>query len=410
MAAAEKVQVVKKGEGFELSVGGKPFVINGVGGQQHLEMLSKFGGNTIRTWGIDALAKPVDGKPLIDRAEELGLKVVPGIWLEHERHGFDYSKKSDIDRQREKVRQAVLQYKDRPGVLVWGLGNEMEGPMSEGRDERIWKEVNYLAGLVKQLDPNHPVMTVIAGAATPKIEAMAKNCPNVDILGVNAYSGAAGIGPAAVRGGWKKPFVLTEYGPAGHWEVRKTAWGAPIEATSTEKASGYFSTQSLLMENSKGACLGSIAFLWGHKQEVTSTWYGMLLPDGSKLGAVDALCYSWTGKWPEVRSPLIKEITAEFAEKEVAAGGQGTASVVAKSPSKRPLQYEWLVVSETKAASVGGDHEDAPPSHPECVVSQTAEGSVTIKYPAKKGAYRLFLTVRDDSKTAAVANIPFLVK
>ncbi len=45
--------------------------------------------------------------------------------------------------------------------------------------------------------------------------------------------------------------MLTEFGPVGHWEVRKTSWGAPIEPTSRDKASSYYSTNNIVIEEGR---------------------------------------------------------------------------------------------------------------------------------------------------------------
>ena len=88
--------------------------INGAGGTSRLQTLAECGGNSIRTWGIESLSQPVDGKPLIDRAQELGLAVTAGIWLGHEHHGFNYSDEAQLEKQRDAVRAAVRKYKDPP--------------------------------------------------------------------------------------------------------------------------------------------------------------------------------------------------------------------------------------------------------------------------------------------------------
>ncbi|MCC5024095.1 MAG: hypothetical protein J6386_15485 [Candidatus Synoicihabitans palmerolidicus] len=36
----------------------------------------------------------------------------------------------------------VRRYRDHPAVLMWGLGNEMEG---DGTDPRVWRELETLA-------------------------------------------------------------------------------------------------------------------------------------------------------------------------------------------------------------------------------------------------------------------------
>ena len=271
--------------GYTLLRDGKPFFIKGGGGKAHLDTLVACGGNSIRTWGIDTLEETVDGKRLVDRAQELGIGITAGIWIEHERHGFNYDDPAQVQRQRDAVRDAVRKYKDCPAILVWGLGNEMEGPTSNGSDPRthkIWQELNVLASIIKEEDKNHPVMTVIASAASAKVKGIMDDYPNIDILGVNAYSGGGGVGGALKSEGWKKPFMLTEFGPPGQWEVPKTPWGAPIEPSSWAKAGGYYATEQTLLASSKDLLVGTYAFLWGHKQEATATWFGMFLPSGEK--------------------------------------------------------------------------------------------------------------------------------
>ena len=412
MAAGEG-SVVKVGKnaggGFELLRDGKPFFINGAGGTQHLADLVKYGGNSIRTWGIEQLDEKVDGKPLLDRALELGLAVTAGIWLKHERQGFNYSDPANLKKQRDEVRAAVRKYKDHPALLMWGLGNEMEGPTSDGSDPRIWKELEELAKIVKAEDPNHPVMTVIAGAAASKVQGVLAYYPSIDVLGVNAYGGAAGVGKDLKGSGWAKPFVLSEFGPLGHWEVGKTAWGAPVEPTSRDKAASYYATQTSVAGDGKGFCLGSYVFLWGQKQEVTSTWYGMFLKSGEKLPTVDAIVYAWSGKWPENRCPKILRIETALRGATVGPGQEIKASAEVKDPEGDALAYEWKVVHETTEHSVGGDAEAEPPAVEGCIVSQ-AGSDATIRTPDKPGAYRLFLVVRDGKGNASADNIPFFIK
>ena len=67
------------------------------------------------------------------------------------------------------------------------------------------------------------------------------------------------------------------------------AWGAPIEHNSSEKAASYLRNYQGSIEPLSGQVIGSFAFLWGQKQERTPTWYGMFLPNGDKLAAVDAM-------------------------------------------------------------------------------------------------------------------------
>ncbi|MGE9290065.1 MAG: glycoside hydrolase family 2 TIM barrel-domain containing protein [Puniceicoccales bacterium] len=410
LTAVEPVTIDENPPGhFQLLVDGEPFFVKGVGGTNNLPMLKELGGNTFRTWGAEQLENKIDGLPLLDYAQSLGLKVVPGIWIGHERHGFNYGDPAQIRKQREHVRDTVRKYKDHPAILVWGLGNEMEGPISDGSNIRIWEELNELARIIKEEDPNHPVMSVIAGIGGSKVANVIEYYPEIDILGVNAYASASGVGEGLIKQGWEKPFMLTEFGPVGHWEVAHAPWGAPIEPTSQEKAASYFVTHKRVVEEGEGKCLGTFAFLWGNKQETTATWYGMFLASGERLGSADAMSYAWDGQFPPNRAPKLLKLESGADQARIRAGSSHTATVTVEDPDGDTLEYEWIVVAESTDRQTGGDHEAAPPSFPE--LTRNAVGpEITFQAPRKSGAYRLFVYVRDGANGAATANFPFYVE
>ena len=409
-ATADEVKITKDDKGhFTLLRDGQPYFIRGAGGSDHLDVLKAVGGNSIRTWGVETLEQRVDGKRLIDRCAELGISVTVGIWIAPERHGFNYSDPAQTKRQRDSVRAAVRKYKDHPALLLWGLGNEMEGTIGDGNVPQVWKELNELAAIVKAEDPKHPVMTVIASAASTKVKGILEHYPNIDILGVNAYAGGGGAATAAKAAGWKKPFVLTEFGTAGHWEVPKTKWGAPIEPSSRDKAAAYFSTQKTMTEEAADISLGSYCFVWGQKQETTSTWYGMFLKTGEKLPQVDAMCRAWTDQWPANRCPRVTRFESELKEAVFPPGKQCVARMEATDPDGDNLRWEWTVTAESTDVKVGGDKESEPPSFPDAIVSAD-KGEVVIRTPSKPGNYRLFGIVRDGKGGASAENFCFRVE
>jgi len=217
MAEAIRVELEKTGNGWQLNRGGEPYFIKGAGGDASLQQLAAAGANSIRTWGADDIGE------LLDQAEALGLTVAVGIWLGHERHGFDYNDETQVSEQLGRARKIVLRYKDHPAVLLWGIGNEMEG-FGEGDNEAIWTAVNDVAAMVKEIDPYHPTMSVTAFVHGGRIEYLHKRSPAIDIHGVNAYGGAQVVPQHLRAGGATKPFVLTEFGPLGPWEMPKTPW------------------------------------------------------------------------------------------------------------------------------------------------------------------------------------------
>ena len=399
--------------GWCLRVNGNIFPVHGAGGAKApgmLEKLKEAGGNCVRSWGIQEMEDKVsDGKRFIDRAQELGIKVVPGIWIGHERHGFNYGDAAMVKKQRDEMLAAVRKYKSHPAVLMWGIGNEMEGFTASGSTP-VYKEIEELAKLVKQEDPNHPVMTVISFNPA-KIPGVKEFCPSIDVLGINSYGSAGGAGEAMRKAGWTKPFAVTEFGVSGHWEVGKTSWGAPLEQDSQDKARSFYATQKLVTQENAGKelCLGTFVFLWGSKQECTPTWYGMFLSTGERLPMVDAMTYSWTGSWPANRCPKVKALVSPIASKTVKPGQTVSATFDVASPGGDRLTYDWDLLAENVANTVGGDHEAAAESFKNRI-SNSNTRECTLKTPTRPGAYRLFAYVRDSHGGAATANLPFLVE
>lgn len=414
-APGSTVRLVREADGsFGLLRNGEPYFVKGAGidpglGGGNLELLAASGGNSVRTWGIEQLDAQVDGKRLLDRAHELGISVTIGFWVQHPRHGFDYGDQAGIERQRSRLRDAVTRYRDHPALLFWGLGNEMEAFQPGGTDVRIWQELNHLAGIIKKLDPHHPVVTVVAEVSAAKIAGIKTHYPSLDILGVNSYSGAPSVGKRLLESGWEGPYMLTEYGVRGTWEAPKTSWGAPIEADPTTKALETFTTYRLDRDNNIGRTLGSYVFFWGHKQETTATWFGMFLPTGEKLPRVDAVAYAWSGDWPTDRAPKLESLESPFALQRVRAGSTSYAVVDCIDRAGNDLSYVWEIRAESTDQKIGGDAEATPPSFPDAI--QAGQGTARIEFtaPSRAGGYRVFVTCKDGTGGAAAHNMPFFV-
>lgn len=391
------VTIQKTGSQYMLKVDGKPFFVKGAGGDASKKLLSEVGGNSFRTWGVDNLGER------LDEAQKNGLKVAAGFWMGHEEHGFKYSDPAAVKRQLEEAKTAFRKYKDHPALLLWAVGNEMEG-FGSGDNPAIWKAVEDVAKAAKEIDPNHPTMTVIAEVGGNKVKSVHQFCPSIDIVGINSYGGGATVGARYKAAGGTKPFMVTEFGPAGVWEVAKNAWGVCPELTSTEKVAAYRATYNGSILGQKDLCLGSYVFAWGNKQEATATWFGMLLPDGSRLAAVDAMQELWSGKPPKNRCPEIRSLKLD-GPAEVGANGTIEAKLDVVDPEGDPLKVQWVLQKDNLANGQNGDSEAVPPTFPEAIVTSSNRGA-TVKLPLGGTAYRLFAYVRDNHGGAAVGNIP----
>ena len=168
-------------------------------------------------------------------------------------------------------------------------------------DFNVWDAVERIAAMIKEEDPNHPSCVVTAGLDVAEVQMIQERAPSIDILGVNTYGDVENVITRMDMYGWDKPYMVTEWGPNGHWEVFKTSWGAPVEQTSSEKAASYKHRYLDCIAADKESCVGSYVFLWGQKQETTPTWYGVFLEDGSQTEALDNLHRAWKGEEPTNR-------------------------------------------------------------------------------------------------------------
>ena len=402
-AQAIPVEVVAFDGGYTLVRGGKPYLVKGAGvAGAGLETLAKRGGNSIRTWGIE------EAQITLDEAAKYGLTVAMGLPVAAERFGFDYDDAASIAKQRANVRDAVVKYKDHPALLAWIIGNELDMSFT---NHRVYDEVNELSRMIHELDPNHVTTTTITALDRETVELVRERAPDLDFVSIQAY-GALALMPKAIAYLEKGPFMVTEWGPLGHWEVGKTRWGAAIEPTSTEKARHFLSQYRDLIMPYLGPGLGSYAFLWGHKQERTQTWFSLFTESGETTGAVDALELVWTGRLPINQAPVLESISlarrAASDSVRLTSGRSYVAKVVASDTETDDLTYRWSVKPESDATAIGGDLEASIADIPNTFEGASDQATVRLRAP-EPGAYRVFVEVNDGYGNAAHANVPFMV-
>jgi hypothetical protein len=411
-----KVEVRQVDGKYQLYRGGTPYYIKGAGlefGPVH--KLAKHGGNSFRTWrtenGRDS------GQAVLDSAAKHGLTVSMGLEIARERPGsgrgyfnFDYDDSAAVAEQLERVRAEVLKYKDHPALLMWGIGNELN---LRSTNPRVWDAVNEISLMIHEVDPNHPTTTMLAGLSPELIADLRERAPDLDLLSFQSYADIVNLPRHIQEAGWDGPYVVTEWGASGHWEVARTSWDAPIENHSSLKADLYLERYNTVIRPDTTQCLGSYVFLWEQKQERTPTWYGMFLKTGEETESIDAMHYAWNGTWPENRSPrmdstLLAGLTA-YDSGVLQAGQTASAAAYVQDPDGDSLTYAWEVKPESTDLGDGGDDESEPETMQGLLTPADAP-AVTLTAPATPGPYRLFVYVYDGRGSAAHANIPFFVE
>ncbi len=405
--SATKAEIKKEGEKYQLYVDGSPFFIKGAGLEfGEIAKLAEHGGNSFRTWRVDNGKQ--SGKEVLDLAQEFGLKVTMGIEVARERHGFDYNDEEKVKEQKEAIRIQVEELKDHPALMIWAIGNELN---LRATNPKVWDAVNDISKMIHEIDPNHLTTTTLAGINGDLVKDIKERASDLDLLSIQMYADIVNLPRYIKETDWTGPYMVTEWGATGHWEVAKTKWEAPIENNSSVKANFYLDRYKTAIEPEVAQCLGSYVFLWGQKQERTPTWYGVFMANGNETESVDVMHYLWKGVWPANRSP--KLVSFKLDDKSandniyLVAGNNYASNVIVEDPENDEITYVWDIKPESTDLGDGGDFESTPES-----LTGLIEGSgsvVSLTAPAETGPYRIFIYANDGKGHTAHANIPFYV-
>lgn len=420
---ANSVSLLRDSDGkWMLTVGGKPYYVNGAATNRYYTDVSKFGGNTIRLYSPTAS----NTKEIMDEAYKAGLMVYLGLGMSAAKY-LDYSDAAKVTQQKEKLLEYVRQYKNHPALLCWSIGNEVEASNEDNIE--LWKAIGDLAKSIKELDDKHLVTNTLASSAVVRIKNLTTYAPDVDFISVNSYYPSVGnVAKNIADAGLDLPFMVTEFGPRGTWAMsgelsRVLPWtdyysstsSALVEETSTEKEAVYLKIwEDDIKAKESAGCLGSFVFVWGYQThgEVLN-WYSMFTTDHYSYGVCDVMQKCWTGEWPAARAPRIESrndmtLNGKTAESAIrlSAGSSNTAKVVAKASTEVNLRYQWRIFREGDKKSDG-----SMPDGMEGLIADNTTPEISFKAPGSVGAYRLYVFVLDDvNKKAASACIPFYVE
>jgi hypothetical protein len=402
--SSSQVKIIRSKNNYELLFNGKPYYIKGAGGYTHYDKLKEYGGNSVRLWSTDG------AKEYMDKAQAHGLTVTLGLDMGLERRGFNYSDKAAVKKQFERLKKEVLQFKDHPALLMWGVGNELD---QWAVNYEAWDAVNDVAAYIHQVDPHHPTTTMLAGVSHSHVREIVKRAPHIDVLSINSFLDLPNVRTKITEAGWKGPYAITEWGASGYWETPKVPWGTFLEETSSEKAHIFKENYTKVILANRDKCLGSYVFYWGYKQARTHTLLSLYLEGGEETEMIDVLQTLWSGKAPENRAPSIAPIGIDDKKTHegvyLSPGSDHMAYTEAKDPDNEVLAFYWEIFFESTEKKEGGDKEDKP--KPVDGLIKNGKGrALSFKAPSAEGAYRLYVTVYDSHNNVATANAPFYVR
>ena len=253
-AQSDKVLVIKSGNGYKLTVNGKETFINGMN-WDYFPIGTNYN-YSLWKQPDEVIIAALDNEMAL--LKNMGVNVirqytgVPARWIKYiyENYGIytmlnhsfgrygltvkgkweaitDYSNPLVREILINETKEMVNQYKETPGLLLFLLGNEnnyglfWRGAETENipfADRNSTKDAYHLYRLfnevskeLKQIDKNHPI--AICNGDLLFSEIIAKECKDVDILGINVYRGATFTDLYdRVKKELNMPVLLTEFG------------------------------------------------------------------------------------------------------------------------------------------------------------------------------------------------------
>ncbi len=251
---ADKVTLDKSEAGIKLKVNGNDLMINGMNWdyfpigtnynyslwtqpesviQQALDdemsLLKNMGVNTIRVYSgmpkkwIEYVYTNYGIYTMLNHSFGRYGLTIDGAWVPTTEYADAKTRKLLL----KEVKEMAAEYKDTKGLLLFLLGNEnnyglfWDGAETENipvKDRKSTKRAQYMYSLfneavvaMKAIDANHPMS--ICNGDLLFLDIIAKECKDVDILGINVYRGISfGDLYERVKKEYGKPVLLSEFG------------------------------------------------------------------------------------------------------------------------------------------------------------------------------------------------------
>lgn len=366
---------------WQLTVDGKPWLVKGVTygpsnaqAADYMDDIAGLGVNTVRTWGTD-----VSSAQLFDAARARGIRVVAGLWLDQ---GADYVGDTEYKTDTlASITRTVTSYRDHGGLLMWDVGNEVM--LGQGEAQRIAyaKYVEQVVQAIHRADPGHPVTST--DAWTGAWDYYQRYTPSLDLYAVNSYGGIGWVQQKWRDGRYTKPYLVTETGPAGSWEVPSDANGVPRQPDETATAQAYTDAWRAVTA-ATGVALGATMFPYGVENDEPGVWLN-LRTDGLKRPSWYAVQQAYRGTVAGNRPPVVGTTTASPST-GVAPGATVTVTAPVSDPDGDALT--WRAYTSSRYIDGNGAQRETP-------VTRAVDGSLRITAPTTPGAWKIAVYALD---------------
>ena len=394
---------------WQLLVDGKPYKIKGVtfgydkdidNYDSYFKNLKFLGVNTIRTW-----ATGKNTKKLLDAAQANDIKVMVGIWMRHGRPGME-----DDDTFNylinEKGKEAMYinalnvvdTYKNHPAVLTWGIGNEVFLNTTTNEEKIAYsKLLERICKAIKQQDQNHPITSVEAW--TFGLDWWQKYVPSLDIYGLNSYGpGADLLANELDKKDIDKPYILTEFGITGEWDIKQEINGVKVEPSDQQKYDAIVNGYENWIQN-KPSNLGVFVFHYATGNTFIAPWLFTHYHNKTRP-QYWAIREAYTGKKPINNVPEIRRF--ELPNAKFNSGSWIPVSLELSDKENDSLSVSFYYSQRT------GSRNRRDQIH-----SLKYQGDVTngfeIQLPKEDGPIKVYVNVTDSYNNVGIASTGIIV-
>ena len=421
-ATAQSVVKVTGTQGnWQLTLNGQPYYIKGLDYGPDLKTtqgttnayvadLVATGANTTRTWGTGSTTSN-----LLTAVDKYNAHVVMGFWVNQ---NVNYCTASNLNTTLNQIVNWVNSYKNDPGALVWDIGDEVilqaqnyfSGTTLQNDRVCYAQFVNQISQAIHAADPNHP--TTSTDAWTGAWPYYASYSPDLDMLAVNSYGGICSVQSAWAAGpnnngvSYAKPYIVTEFGPSGEWEVPNDSNGVPTEPTDLQKAAAYPNAWACITgSNGNGAAgvsLGATAFIYGNKNDFGGTWFN----DEYTTSMTKRLSYysqykMYKGAASTANQPPACQSITLSQTSNIPPGGTLTITTDFVDPENDPMTFN-IMLSEKYINGIT--------SLSNATFKQTGSQTFSVTAPSTAGVWKIYVYAFDGHNNVGIESASLAVQ
>ena len=211
---------------------------------------------------------------------------------------------------------------------------------------------------------------------------------------------------------WDGPYFVSEWSINGYWEVPKTAWEAPLENAGWKKQEELFRRYYENMPNDDPRFLGHCFFYWGHKQEVTATWFNAFTASGQPTYLYSAYALLNEDSHAYNPAPKVKYMLVNKgggADHVILKPNEKyEAEIILDSPLDSTLKVNWSLCSEDWY-SLELSSEAPPVAYLDHLLLKDEKVRIEFQAPEQEGPYRIYASLNYPGSITATVNTPIYV-